>query len=51
MTPSRHGARYAARHIEEGGGHLFVSRGIGTSRLPVRFLAPPEVALLQLCAG
>ena len=48
VTPSRHGARYAAGHVEEGGRHLFVSRGIGTSRLPVRFLAPPEVALLRL---
>lgn len=48
VTPSRHAARYRAGHIEERGRHLFVSRGIGTSRLPVRFLAPPEVALLQL---
>ena len=50
VTPSRHGARYAAGHIEEDGRDLFVSRGIGTSRLPVRFLAPPEVALLRLRA-
>jgi uncharacterized protein len=48
VTPSRHGTRYAAGHVEEGGRHLFVSRGIGTSRLPVRLLAPPEVALLAL---
>jgi predicted MPP superfamily phosphohydrolase len=25
-----------------------VSRGVGTARLPVRFMAPPEVALLKL---
>ncbi len=48
VTPSRYAARYRAGHVEECGRHLFVSRGIGTSRLPVRFLAPPEVALLQL---
>ncbi len=48
VTPSRHAARYRAGHIEERDRHLFVSRGIGTSRLPVRFLAPPEVALVQL---
>lgn len=50
VTPSRYGARYRAGHIEEHGRHLFVSRGVGTSRLPVRFLAPPEVALLELLA-
>lgn len=51
VTPSRHGARYRAGHIEERDRHLFVSRGIGTSQLPVRLLAPPEVALLQLRAA
>ena len=46
--PSRYGDRYAAGHVEEGGRHLFVSAGIGTSRFPVRFRRPPEVALLTL---
>lgn len=50
VTPSRYGDRYRAGHVEEGGRHLFVSRGIGTSRLPVRLLAPPEVGLLRLRA-
>ncbi|HWC27632.1 MAG TPA: metallophosphoesterase [Solirubrobacteraceae bacterium] len=48
VTPSRHGARYAQGPVEEDGRHLFVTRGIGTSRLPVRFRAPPEVAALRL---
>ncbi|HET8821506.1 MAG TPA: metallophosphoesterase [Thermoleophilaceae bacterium] len=48
LTPSRFGARYAGGVFEERDRVLFVSRGIGTSRLPVRFLAPPEVALLEL---
>jgi uncharacterized protein len=48
VTPSRFGARYAGGLFEEDGRVLFVSRGIGTSGLPVRFLAPPEVALLEL---
>jgi predicted MPP superfamily phosphohydrolase len=48
FTPSRFGARYARGVFEERDRVLFVSRGIGTSRLPVRFLAPPEVALLEL---
>ncbi|HEV2786988.1 MAG TPA: metallophosphoesterase [Solirubrobacteraceae bacterium] len=50
-TPSRYGARYRAGHVEEDGRHLFVSRGIGTSRLPVRLFAAPEVALLRLVAA
>ena len=50
-TPSRFGARYAGGVFEEDGRTLFVSRGVGTSRLPVRFLAPPEVALLELRPG
>jgi uncharacterized protein len=42
--------RYASGPAEEEGRHLFVSRGVGTSRLPIRFLAPPEVPLLDLRA-
>ena len=51
VIPSRHGDRYRAGLIEERGRHLFVSVGIGTSRFPVRFRAPPEIALLQLRAA
>ena len=48
VTPSRHGARYTNGHMVEAGRHLFVSDGVGTSRLPVRFRARPEIALLEL---
>jgi uncharacterized protein len=48
VTPSRFGAHYAGGVFEERDRLLFVSRGLGTSRLPVRFMAPPEVALLEL---
>jgi uncharacterized protein len=48
VTPSRFGARYAGGVFEERDRVLFVSRGVGTSRLPVRLGAPPEVALLEL---
>lgn len=51
ITPSRFGARYTGGHIEEGGRHLFVSDGIGTSRLPVRFRAKPEIPVLELQAS
>jgi predicted MPP superfamily phosphohydrolase len=48
VIPSRYGERYAAGHIVEGGRHLVVTRGVGTSRWPVRLLATPEVLLLRL---
>jgi predicted MPP superfamily phosphohydrolase len=50
LTPSRFGARYTGGHIEEGGRHLYVSDGIGTSRLPIRFRAKPELPVLELRA-
>jgi predicted MPP superfamily phosphohydrolase len=51
ILPSRYGQRYARGHVVEGGRHLFVTSGLGTSILPVRFRVPPEVALLTLEAG
>ena len=50
IVPSRYGERFAAGHIVEETRHLFVSSGIGTSILPVRFLVPPEVSILILRA-
>jgi predicted MPP superfamily phosphohydrolase len=46
--PSRFGERYARGHVEEGGRHLYVTAGFGTSGWPVRLLAPPEVVVLRL---
>jgi predicted MPP superfamily phosphohydrolase len=48
IVPSRFGERFAIGHIVESGRHLFVSPGLGTSILPVRFLVPPEITLLEL---
>ncbi len=48
VIPSRFGARFKAGHVVEGGRHLFVTRGVGTSRWPVRLNAPPEVDVLRL---
>jgi predicted MPP superfamily phosphohydrolase len=39
---------YGCGRIDEGGKTLFVSAGIGTSILPVRFLNPPEIVLITL---
>ena len=51
VTPSQHGARYTQGHQVEDGRHLFVSPGVGTSRLPIRFRARPEMTLLRLAAA
>jgi len=48
--PSRFGARYAGGQVEEGGRRMIVSRGVGTSRWPVRLGARPEVLVLRLRA-
>lgn len=50
VVPSSFGKRYAAGHVVEDGRHLFVTPGIGTSILPVRFNVPPEVSVLSLRA-
>lgn len=48
VVPSAFGERYAAGHVVEDGRHLFVTTGVGTSILPVRFGVPPEIAILTL---
>jgi hypothetical protein len=48
IVPSVFGERYAAGHIVEGAKHLFVTTGVGTSILPVRFRVPPEISLLTI---
>ena len=48
VIPSRHGERYARGHIVEHGRHLVVGTGLGTSGIPVRLLAPPELLVLEL---
>ena len=47
-VPSMYGQRYAAGHVVEDNRHLFVTTGIGTSIIPVRFGVPPEVVFLTL---
>jgi predicted MPP superfamily phosphohydrolase len=51
VTPSRHGARFAGGLFREGERVMYVSRGIGTSTLPIRFRAAPEVVLLTLAGS
>jgi predicted MPP superfamily phosphohydrolase len=48
VVPSRYGERYAVGRVVEQNRHLFVSSGLGTSIIPVRFLVPPEIPVLVL---
>jgi predicted MPP superfamily phosphohydrolase len=48
IVPSRYGQRYAIDVVREQGRVLFVSPGLGTSIIPVRFRVPPEISVLSL---
>ena len=47
-TPSYYGARFVYGHIVEQGRHMIVSGGLGTSFVPLRLGAPPEIVRVQL---
>jgi len=49
-VPSQFGARFAYGHVIEGGRHLIVSGGLGTSVVPARFGVPPEIVHVTLGA-
>lgn len=48
VVPSRYGLRYVYGHVTEEGKDLVVTGGLGTTGLPLRFLMPPEIALIRL---
>lgn len=48
IVPSEYGERYALGPIVEDGKRLFVSPGLGTSLIPVRFLTPPEISIVVI---
>jgi uncharacterized protein len=50
VVPSAYGQRYAYGLVIEEGRVLFVSPGIGTSIVPVRFRVPPEISMITLSA-
>jgi len=50
VQASDYGQRYARGHVFEQDHHLFVTTGIGTSIIPVRFGVPPEIVLLTIAA-
>lgn len=50
IVPSTYGQKYAYGHIRQNNVDLFVTSGIGTSVLPLRFLVPPEIRVLTVRA-
>jgi predicted MPP superfamily phosphohydrolase len=50
VVPSDYGEKYALGFVEEGTRRLFVTPGIGTSILPLRFRVPPEISVLTITA-
>ncbi len=48
FVPSSFGQKYNAGHIHEDGKDMFVTTGIGTSLLPLRFMMPPEIAVITV---
>jgi hypothetical protein len=50
ITPvhPRNGSRYVQGFYPEANVPLYVTRGVGTTLMPVRFLCPPEVSILTL---
>jgi predicted MPP superfamily phosphohydrolase len=51
VVPSTYGQRYAIGHVHEHGKRLFVTAGVGTSIIPVRFRVPPEIVFLNVGGG
>ena len=48
---SRAPLRHSYGLIEESGKHMYVTSGIGTSLLPIRFNMPPEIVIFTLSAA
>src|SRR5262249_55618976 len=48
IVPSEFGTKYTAGHILENSHHLFVTTGIGTSIIPIRFRVVPEIVILTV---
>jgi predicted MPP superfamily phosphohydrolase len=51
FVPSMYGARFAYGHVVEGGRHMIVSGGLGTSIVPARLGVPPEIVHVTLGSG
>ncbi len=50
VVPSAHRQKYAAGHVRDKNVDMFITTGIGTSLIPVRFRVPPEISVLNISA-
>lgn len=50
IVPSIYGQKYARGLVRENDVDMFVTSGVGESILPLRFLVPPEIAVLKISA-
>lgn len=48
VVPSSYGQKYTRGHVKEAGLDVFVTSGIGTSILPLRFMVTPEIAVVTI---
>lgn len=48
ILPLRYGKKYKEGLFKEENTYMYVSRGVGTTILPIRFNAPPEVSLINI---
>ena len=50
VIPSGYGRKYAAGFVRDEQTDVFVTTGVGTSLIPVRFGVPPEISVLSVSA-
>ena len=48
IVPSRFGPKYTRGHVFENDHHMYVTSGIGTSIMPIRFRVTPEILILTI---
>ena len=48
LVPSMFGQKFARGHVKDSGVDVFVTSGIGTSIIPVRFMVTPEIAIVTI---
>ncbi len=51
VLPVRNRSYVSGKVRSQRGDRVFISRGIGCTGLPIRFLAPPEIPILELVRG
>lgn len=50
VVPSMYRQKYAAGHVRDRDVDMFITTGIGTSIIPIRFRVPPEISVLNIRA-